>query len=87
MKDSGFGSFVAGMVIGGLVGAAIGLLLAPASGEDLREQVGGFVDERRAAFDDAINEGRMAAEQARAGLEDAYDAPAGAEGTGAEAAG
>jgi gas vesicle protein len=76
MKDSGFGSFLAGVLIGGLIGAAIGLLLAPASGEDLREQVGDFVDERRNAFGDAVNEGRMAAEQARAGMQDAYDADA-----------
>lgn len=86
MKDSGFGSFVAGVVIGGLIGAAIGLLLAPSSGEELREQVGGFVDERRAAFDDAVNEGRMAAEQARADMQDAYDADSG-DAADAEAAG
>ncbi len=79
MKDSGFGSFLAGVVIGGLIGAAIGLLLAPASGEELREQVGEFVDERRSAFDDAVNEGRMAAEQARAEMQDAYDAGASGE--------
>lgn len=66
MRDSGFGSFLAGVVIGGLIGAAIGLLLAPESGEELREQVGGFVDEKRTAFGDAVNEGRAAAEQARA---------------------
>ena len=34
-----------GLVIGGLVGAAVGLLLAPEAGERLREQVGEFVDE------------------------------------------
>ena len=33
MKDSGFGSFLAGVVIGGLIGAALGLLLAPETGE------------------------------------------------------
>jgi gas vesicle protein len=76
MRDSGFGSFLAGVVIGGLVGAAIGLLLAPATGEELREQVGEFVDDRRSAFGDAVNEGRMAAEQARAEMQDAYDADA-----------
>ena len=47
MKDSGFGSFLAGVVIGGLVGAAIGLLLAPDTGERMREQVADFVDEVR----------------------------------------
>ena len=40
MKDSGFGSFLAGLFVGGLIGAAIGLLLAPRAGEELREQVG-----------------------------------------------
>jgi gas vesicle protein len=66
MKDSGFGSFLAGVVIGGLVGAAIGLILAPQAGDELREQVGEFVDTKRAAWGEAVNEGRAAAEQARA---------------------
>ena len=68
MRDSGLGSFLAGVVIGGLVGAAIGLLLAPDTGERLREQVGEFVYERRTAIGDAINEGRAAADIARAGM-------------------
>jgi gas vesicle protein len=78
MRDSGIGSFLAGVTIGGLIGAAIGLLIAPDSGVRLREQVGGFVDERRAALGDAINEGRAAAEIARAGIlgnPDAGEAP------------
>ncbi len=75
MKDSSFGSFLAGMVIGGLVGAAIGLLLAPASGDEIREQVGEFVGEKRASFEEAIGEGRAAAEKARAEMLAAYDAP------------
>ena len=66
MKDSGFGSFLAGVAIGGLIGAAIGLLLAPQTGEELREHVGDFVDSKRADWDEAVNEGRAAAEQARA---------------------
>jgi gas vesicle protein len=82
MRDSGFGSFVAGLAIGGLIGAAIGLLLAPATGEELREQVGEFVDEKRAAFDEAVNEGRAAAEKARAEMVNGYDADA-AEGEAA----
>jgi gas vesicle protein len=77
MRDSGFGSFLAGLVIGGLVGAAIGLLLAPRAGEELREQVGEFVGEKRAAFDEAINEGKVAAEKARAEMLAAYDAAGG----------
>ena len=66
MKDSGLGSFMAGVLIGGLVGAAVGLLVAPQTGEQLRDQVGEFVDSKRAELGDAVNEGRAAAEQARA---------------------
>jgi len=66
MKDSGFGSFLAGVAIGGLVGAALGLLLAPQTGDEFREQVGDFVEGKRAEIGDAVNEGRAAAEQARA---------------------
>jgi gas vesicle protein len=65
MKDSGFGSFLAGVVIGGLVGAAVGLLLAPQAGEKTREQLNDMLDEKRSAFDEAVNEGRAAAERAR----------------------
>ena len=77
MKDSGFGSFLAGVVIGGLIGAAIGLLLAPPTGEEFREQVGDFVDSKKATFDEAINEGRAAAEQARAEMVTEYEAAEG----------
>jgi gas vesicle protein len=77
MKDTGFGSFLAGVVIGGLIGAALGLLLAPQTGDELREQVGDFVDGKRAEWDEAINEGRAAAEQARAGMVSEYDAAEG----------
>ena len=82
MNDSGFGSFVAGLVIGGLIGAAIGLLLAPESGEDMRGQVGEFVDDRVRDLGDAVSEGKVAAEQARTAMlsalqrESAPDAPA-----------
>ena len=68
MNDSGFGSFLAGVVIGGLIGAALGLLLAPQTGEEFREHVGEFVDSKKANWDDAVNEGRAAAEQARADM-------------------
>ncbi|MGH2462284.1 MAG: YtxH domain-containing protein [Candidatus Limnocylindria bacterium] len=68
MNDSGFGSFVAGLVIGGLIGAAVGLLLAPESGEEMRGQVGEFVDERMRDFGDAVSEGKAAADQARTAM-------------------
>jgi gas vesicle protein len=78
MKDSGTGSFLAGVVIGGLIGAAIGLLLAPETGEEMRGHVGEFVDLKKAEWDEAVNEGRQAAEQARAGMVTDYDAAEGA---------
>ena len=34
--DSDFGAFLAGLLIGGMVGAAVALLLAPQSGEETR---------------------------------------------------
>jgi gas vesicle protein len=77
MKDTGFGSFLAGVVIGGLIGAALGLLLAPQTGDELREHVGEFVDGKKAEWDEAVNEGRAAAEQARAGMVSEYDAAEG----------
>lgn len=83
MKDSGFGSFVAGLVIGGLIGAAVGLLLAPESGEDMRGQMSDFVDERMREFGDAVSEGKAAADQARSAMLTALQREAGA-GTAAE---
>lgn len=42
MSDNGseIGAFMAGFVIGGLVGAATALILAPQSGEETRAQIG-----------------------------------------------
>jgi gas vesicle protein len=78
MKESGLGSFLAGAVIGGFIGAALGLLLAPQTGEELREHVGDYVDTKRAELDDAVSEGRAAAEQARAGMVADHEAAGGA---------
>jgi gas vesicle protein len=38
-KNSGFGAFWAGFLMGGLAGAAIAFLTAPRSGEETREQI------------------------------------------------
>ena len=78
MNDSGFGSFLAGVVIGGLIGAALGLLLAPQTGDEFREHVAEFVDSKKADWDDAVNEGRAAAEQARADMVGSQGAAEGA---------
>jgi gas vesicle protein len=86
MNDSGFGSFVAGLVIGGLIGAAVGLLLAPESGEDMRGQVGEFVDDRMRDFGDAVSEGKAAAEQARTAMLSALQRDAATEASAEESA-
>lgn len=83
MKDSGFGSFFAGVVIGGLVGAALGLILAPQTGDELREHVNDFVESKRAEIGDAVSEGKAAAEQARAEMVNEYDSHADAASEGA----
>lgn len=38
-NNNELGSFLAGFVIGGLVGAAVALILAPQSGEEVRQQI------------------------------------------------
>ena len=79
MKDSGFGSFLAGVVIGGLIGADLGLILAPQTGEEFRQHVGDFLETKRAELGDAVNEGRLAADQARAEMVTDFDAHGGAQ--------
>lgn len=39
------GDFVAGLIVGGLVGAVIGILYAPKSGKETREEIGRKADE------------------------------------------
>ena len=57
-NDSDFGSFLAGFVIGGLVGAAVALILAPRSGAETRSQITGkgrdFVDAGEQRFHEAV---------------------------------
>ncbi|OIP91636.1 MAG: hypothetical protein COS57_04315 [Syntrophobacterales bacterium CG03_land_8_20_14_0_80_58_14] len=39
------GDFIAGLVVGGLIGAVIGILYAPKSGKETREEIGQKADE------------------------------------------
>ncbi len=55
-------SFLTGATIGGLVGAALAILIAPASGQDLRTQIQNRVDRVR-------HEMQAAAARQRAELE------------------
>jgi gas vesicle protein len=56
-------NFLAGALLGALVGAAAGLLMAPESGEKLRRELRGEVDE-------ILAEGRRASRQRRRELEE-----------------
>lgn len=62
--DSGaeVGAFFAGIVIGGLVGAATALLLAPQSGEETRAQLGRNTEDFRDRAQDYLGDARERAE-------------------------
>lgn len=46
-NDSNFGSFLAGFLFGGLVGAAVALILAPQSGRATRKQIADLGNDMR----------------------------------------
>ncbi len=48
-NNNEFGAFLAGFVIGGLVGAAVALVLAPQSGSEMRSQIAGKSHDLREA--------------------------------------
>lgn len=53
-----------GLLFGLLIGAGLGLLLAPKSGKELRGQLfGGSLDEQKARLQDAVDAGRESAEK------------------------
>jgi gas vesicle protein len=60
------GDFVAGLMIGGLIGAAIGILYAPKSGKETREELGRKADELMAK---AKEEYELAVEKSRKAYE------------------
>jgi gas vesicle protein len=76
-QDSGVGDFLVGLILGGLVGAAVALLFAPQSGEqtqamirekgiELRDRVQELSpEEAKKAINDVLEQGRQAAERIR----------------------
>ena len=69
MSDSNdLGNFLAGLVIGGLAGAAVALLMAPQSGEETRTLI---KDRSIELKDRAVEYGQDARSRAEAALEDA----------------
>jgi gas vesicle protein len=61
-NDGDLGAFLAGFVIGALVGAATALILAPQSGRATREQLAGISADIRHAGMDQIDHVRMTAD-------------------------
>ncbi len=59
----GFWNFVSGLVVGAAVGAVVALIVAPDSGDGLRREI-------KREIDDIFSEGRRAAAQRRAELEE-----------------
>lgn len=61
-NDNELGSFLAGFVVGGLVGAAVALILAPQSGSETRSQITGKGQEMQAAGERTIQQAGETAE-------------------------
>jgi gas vesicle protein len=61
-NGSEFGAFLAGFVIGGLVGAAAALILAPQSGSETRSQISGKSQDLREASEQRVHQARESAE-------------------------
>jgi len=83
-NNSDFGAFLAGFVIGGLVGAATALLLAPQSGEEtrtlirdksieLKDKAGETAAEARARAETSLAEAQARAEKALAEAQAKYE--------------
>jgi gas vesicle protein len=69
MSDNNdFGTFFAGLIVGGLVGAAVALLLAPQSGEETRTLI---YDKSIELKDRAVEYGQDARTRAATALEEA----------------
>jgi gas vesicle protein len=73
-NNGDFGAFVTGFLFGGLVGAAVALLMAPQSGEETREIIRvksiELKDQVEDAAEDAIEKVEKAADDARARAEE-----------------
>lgn len=61
-------SFLLGAVIGGFIGATVGVLLAPTSGEEMRSSLASRVDKIRADVSEAATQRRAELERQLAAL-------------------
>jgi gas vesicle protein len=73
-RDAGVGGFVAGLLLGALVGAGVALLTAPSSGvrtrRKIRRAADGLVDTAQGRWDDATGELRTRVGRVRSKVED-----------------
>ncbi|HZQ05502.1 MAG TPA: YtxH domain-containing protein [Anaerolineae bacterium] len=73
-NNNGYG-FIGGFLLGGIVGAAAALLMAPASGKETREQIraeGVALENRAQEFgDDTMRQARKMVKQGQKGVTDA----------------
>ena len=72
-------NFLAGFLVGGLTGAAVGLLIAPEPGSKLQKRI-------QARMDELVQEGRKAAAARQAELEEQLEAFRRGEPVGIESA-
>ncbi|MGD9643484.1 MAG: YtxH domain-containing protein [Elusimicrobiales bacterium] len=47
MSDNRGGEIIGAFLVGGLIGAALGILFAPKAGKETREQLGNWMDETK----------------------------------------
>jgi gas vesicle protein len=93
------GDFVAGLIVGGLIGAVIGILYAPKSGKETREEIGRKADEllskareeyevavakSRKTYETAVQRLKVLEEKARMKADDAIEKIDELAGQGAE---
>jgi gas vesicle protein len=69
-RDSDFGSFLSGFLVGGMIGAAVALLFAPQSGEEtrtiIRDKGVEFKEKTAQSMEEAYARAEAAAAEARA---------------------
>jgi gas vesicle protein len=73
MANDNSGSVLIAFVVGAMTGAAVALLLAPASGEETREYLGERAREGREKARQAIDQGRDYYERQRENVTSAVD--------------
>lgn len=71
--DSGAGTVVVAFVLGAITGAAVALLVAPASGEETRRMLADKAREGRARANEAARQGRELWERQRETLNTAFE--------------